>query len=121
MTALFQVLLAKSEVGAGTDKRITQVISHIHGDLGSSHSLQLLSEMACMGTTQFKKRFKQSTGLSLRDYLVKIRMEKAKALLRNTDTPMSNIAQITGYEDVAAFSRRFKTYFGQPPKFFKRK
>lgn len=121
MTALFQVLLAKSEVGAGTDKRITQVISHIHGDLGASHSLQLLSEMACMGTTQFKNRFKQATGLSLRDYLVKIRMEKAKALLRNTDTPMSSIAQITGYEDVAAFSRRFKAYFGQPPKFFKRK
>ncbi|AXT38211.1 AraC family transcriptional regulator [Alteromonas sp. BL110] len=121
MTALFQVLLAKSEVGTGADKRITQVISHIHGDLGTSHTLQLLSEMACMGTTQFKTRFKQATGLSLRDYLVKIRMEKAKALLRNTDTPMSSIAQITGYEDVAAFSRRFKAYFGQPPKSFKRK
>lgn len=121
MAVLFQVLLAKSEAGTVTDKRITRVLSHIHSDLGASHSLQLLSEVACMGTTQFKTRFKQATGHSLRDYLVKVRMEKAKALLRNTDTPMSSIAQITGYEDVASFSRRFKAYFGQPPKSFKRK
>ena len=118
---LFQVLLAKSEVGNGTGKRMTRVISHIHSDLSASHSLKALSELAFMGTTQFKTRFKGATGLSLRDYLVKVRMEKAKALLRNTDTPMIEIAQVTGYEDVAALSRRFKAYFGRPPKFFKRK
>ena len=121
MATLFQVLLAKSEVGAGTDKRITRVLSHIHCDLGASHSQQSLSEVACMGTTQFKLRFKEATGLSLRDYLAKVRMEKAKALLRNTDAPMLSIAQLTGYDDVSAFSRRFKAYFGQSPKFFKRK
>lgn len=118
---LFQVLLAKSEVGSATGKGMTRVLSHIHSDVGGDHSVKNLSGLACMGTTQFKKRFKEASGHSLRDYLVKVRMEKAKALLRNTDTPMLGIAQLTGYEDVAAFSRRFKAYFGQPPKFFKRK
>lgn len=121
MINLFNSLLAKCEIGVGMDSRITRVLSHIHSDLAGSHSLRTLTALACMGTTQFKIRFKEATGLSLREYLVKTRMEKAKVLLNNTDTPMLGIALLTGYEDVASFSRRFKAYFGQSPKFYKRK
>ena len=119
--ALFLTLLETSLKGCSMDKRMTPVLSHIHRDLARGFTQEELARIACMGTTQFKTRFKEATGHSLRDYLVKVRMEKAKALLRNTDTPMLGIAQLTGYEDVAAFSRRFKAYFGRPPKFFKRK
>jgi len=121
MVSLFLALLETSVKAGRVDQRITPVISHIHRDLAQRFTQTELARMACMGTTQFKTRFKEATGLSLRDYLVKARMEKARALLRNTDTPILSIALATGYDDVAAFSRRFKAYFGQPPKFYKRK
>ncbi len=121
MVALFFALLASSVKGSSVDKRITPVLSHIHQDLSHSFTQPDLARLACMGTTQFKERFKAATGQNLRDYLVSCRMEKAKALLSNTDTPILDVALSTGYDDVSAFSRRFKAYFGQSPSFFKRK
>lgn len=121
MVTLFVTLLEKSQKGERVDRRIKPVLSHIHHDLSHNHTLKELSELAFMGATQFKQRFKAATGESLRSYLVRVRMEKAKALLRNTDTPILTIALSIGYEDVTAFTRRFKAYFGQPPGFFKRK
>ncbi|WP_346993325.1 helix-turn-helix domain-containing protein [Alteromonas gracilis] len=47
-------------------------------------------------------------------------MEKAKALLTNTDTPTLAVALSVGYDDVTSFTRRFKAYYGQPPGFYKR-
>ena len=51
---------------------------------------------------------------------VKTKMEKAKALLSNTDTPILTVALSVGYDDVTSFTRRFKAYFGQSPGFYKR-
>ena len=82
--ALFLTLLETSLKGCSMDKRMTPVLSHIHRDLARGFTQVELARIACMGTTQFKTRFKEATGHSLRDYLVKVRMEKAKALLRNT-------------------------------------
>ncbi|BFT28905.1 helix-turn-helix domain-containing protein [Alteromonas sp. D210916BOD_24] len=121
MVTLFFTLLEKSVKGSSVDKRITPVLSHIHHDVSQSFTQTELARIACMGTTQFKQRFKAATGQNLRDYLVSSRMEKAKALLSNTDTPILDVALSTGYEDISAFSRRFKAYFGQPPGFYKRK
>ncbi|MEC8231879.1 MAG: AraC family transcriptional regulator [Pseudomonadota bacterium] len=118
--ALFYALLSTSQKGANTDKRIVPVLSHIHQDLTQKHDLKTLADIACMGETQFKVRFKQTTGLSLRNYLVKTKMEKAKALLSNTDTPILTVALSVGYDDVTSFTRRFKAYFGQPPGYYKR-
>ena len=118
--ALFLALLSRCEKGADIDKRITPVISHIHQDLTQDLSIDTLANIACMGTTQFKARFKATTGLSLRAYLVKTKMEKAKALLTNTDTPILAVALSVGYDDVTSFTRRFKAYYGQPPGFYKR-
>jgi AraC-like DNA-binding protein len=118
---LFWALLAQAKAGIANDKRITPVLSHIHNDLSEAHTISSLAAIACMGQTQFKVRFKASTGMSLRDYLVHTRMEKARALLRNTDTPIFYVALTTGYDDVTSFSRRFKMTFGQSPGVYKRK
>lgn len=117
---LFYALLSTSQKGGNADKRIVPVLSYIHQDLTQQHDLNTLASIACMGETQFKVRFKQTTGMSLRAYLIKTKMEKAKALLSNTDTPILTVALSVGYDDVASFTRRFKAYFGQSPGFYKR-
>lgn len=121
VSALFWSLLTEAKTGSTNDKRITPVLSHIHHDLSQPHKVSSLASIACMGQTQFKVRFKRATGMCLRDYLVNARMEKARALLRNTDTPILEVALATGYDDVSSFSRRFKLTFGQPPGIYKRR
>lgn len=60
--------------------------------------------------------FKRITGYSPTEYLVQIRMEKAKSLLTKTNYSISQIASEVGYTDQLNFSRMFKQRFGESPK-----
>ena len=121
MLILFQQLLTQQRNGFAADKRITPVLSCIHEQIDGNHTIESLARIACLGPTQFKKRFKSSTGMGIRDYLIMVRMDKARALLSNTDMPIIHVAANVGYDDVSAFSRRFKQSFGVSPKHYKRK
>ncbi|MDR3513864.1 MAG: AraC family transcriptional regulator [Caulobacteraceae bacterium] len=66
-------------------------------------------------THQFKGRF----GLTVFDYLRKVRMERASFLLRETNLPVTQIALEIGYEHPANFATAFKRSFGQSPRAFR--
>ncbi|AHE49270.1 arabinose operon regulatory protein [Aeromonas hydrophila 4AK4] len=72
--------------------------------------------MACLSISQFKALFKKETGQTPGQYLLHLRMEKARALLVNTDYPINVIAGDVGYQDSSAFSSRFSQYYGYPPR-----
>ncbi|WED28381.1 helix-turn-helix transcriptional regulator [Vibrio sp. DW001] len=55
-------------------------------------------------------------GENITQYLLALRMDKARALLTHTDYPVSIIANMVGYQDTAAFSHRFSAYFGHSPR-----
>ena len=60
--------------------------------------------------------FKRLTGYSPTDYLIMVRMEKAKSLLTKTNYSIGQIAAEVGYTDQLAFSRMFKRRFGESPR-----
>lgn len=60
--------------------------------------------------------FKKAIGCSPQEYLLNVRMEKAKSLLKKTDTPISGIASSVGYADQLAFSKIFKQWYGISPR-----
>ena len=57
--------------------------------------------------------------MSISDYIVMIRMEHARLLLRNTTDSIQMIAEATGYPDPQYFSRRFKQTVGQSPQAYR--
>lgn len=115
---LFQLLLQQQTAWHRTDRRIEAAITRIHQDLSAPLSLELLASIANVGQTQFKKLFRESTGKNLQEYLIEARMKKAVSLLTYTDLPITMVALEVGYNDVSAFSRRFRLHFGQSPKQF---
>lgn len=56
----------------------------------------------------FKRRFRQSTGMSPLEYVHTVRIEEAKQLLETTTAPIEEIAREVGYEDPAFFGRLFR-------------
>lgn len=62
------------------------------------------------------KLFKKHHGVSPQQYLISIRMQKAKALLSSTDSPVGIIAYSVGYTDLFIFSKMYKKHFGVSPK-----
>lgn len=63
--------------------------------------------------------FKKVVGYSPQEYLVNLRMEKAKSLLRKTDMPINLIANAVGYTDQLAFSKLFKRHCGNSPRAYR--
>ncbi|MGF1718984.1 AraC family transcriptional regulator [Vibrio kyushuensis] len=116
--ALFNGLLKEQRLVKQLDHRVRNVLDHMEENLSDDFSIESLAHIACLSPTQLKLIFKKQTKLSVMQYLTQMRMEKAQALLLNTDYPISIVAENVGYRDPTAFSRRFTQYFGLTPSKF---
>ena len=63
--------------------------------------------------------FAQHTGMSTMEYIMKTRMDRAKALLSETDSSVTLVANSVGYRDVLAFSKAFKRVTSCSPTEFR--
>ncbi len=113
---LFKHLLKEQQLDHQKDKRIENVLHEIHQELNKQWTLSQFADKACLSLSQFKTVFQHNMGMPPMQYLIKVRMEKALALLVHTDTPMAIIAEQVGYKDASTFGKRFTKYFGRPPK-----
>jgi AraC-like DNA-binding protein len=75
-----------------------------------------------VSTNEYKLKhgFKQTFKVNLYEFLTKIRIEKAKDLLKYTEDPVSRIAINVGYPDGGCFSKRFKQLTGFSPLKYRR-
>ncbi|MBF9016586.1 MULTISPECIES: AraC family transcriptional regulator [unclassified Oceanispirochaeta] len=64
--------------------------------------------------------FKKETGLSLNDYICKMRMTRAKVLLSTTDDPITDIAYDVGFNDSNYFSTVFRKAVGHTPSTYRK-
>jgi AraC family transcriptional regulator len=62
--------------------------------------------------------FKQSMGITLHQYILKCRVEKAKYLLQHSQLSVADIAIRVGFCDQSHLTRLFKRIVGVPPKQF---
>ena len=65
------------------------------------------------------KIFKREMGMSFSEYLLEVKMKKAKELLLNIENKIYDVASAVGYDNPKNFSRAFKHYFGKSPREFK--
>ncbi|WP_461537040.1 helix-turn-helix domain-containing protein [Spongorhabdus nitratireducens] len=112
---LFFEMLGEQRLFKQFDHRIREAVEYIEAHITDELPINELARVACLSPTQFKKLFKEQTGLTAIQYIIKFRMEKAQALLIHTDYPNQIVAEKVGYNDYSAFSRRFSQYFGLPP------
>ncbi len=60
--------------------------------------------------------FKSHYGITPMQYVNELRMSEIKNLLRDTDVPVSAIAEMTGYDNLGYFSRSFRKHTGMTPR-----
>lgn len=65
-------------------------------------------------------RFRRETGMTLAEYLCKVRMKEAKRLLSGTDLPVQRISEKVGVLDANYFTKLFKRAYGQTPVQYRR-
>ncbi|MGM0883487.1 MAG: response regulator [Bacillota bacterium] len=99
---------------------IYDVIQYIENRYQQEITLQDIANQFFLSREYISRKFKQVTGENLSDYLVRIRIEKAKLLLLNPNLKISQIAQMVGYADEKYFSKVFKKMAGQSPNQFRK-
>jgi two-component system response regulator YesN len=95
---------------------IDQVMTYIGQNyMRSDLSLNLLSSEFKISVSYLSKLFKEQEEINFIDYLMEIRMNKAKDLLAQTDEKVRDIAEFIGYANVNSFVRIFKKVTGLTP------
>ena len=74
-----------------------------------------LARVSGVSEAHFARSFKEAFGVPPHRYLLTRRIERATALLRDTDLPITEIAFQTGWESLGTFGRTFRDITGESP------
>jgi transcriptional regulator GlxA family with amidase domain len=81
--------------------------------------VQRLARVSCVSEAHFARSFKDAFGVPPHRYLLTRRIERATALLRDTDLPITDIAFQTGWKSLGTFGRTFRDVTGESPGEFR--
>lgn len=93
---------------------------YINQNLGKKLSLQDISQQLGVGKTKLCNCARESFGVPVGEMILQRRMEHAKQLLRETDVPISAVAEQVGVTDYNYFSRIFKARTGFSPRDYRK-
>ena len=94
---------------------LRNVLAFIEENLAQPLTLAELAGQAALSEYHFARMFRQSMGLAPHQYVMQRRMEKAKALIQHTTTPLTDIALACGFNSGSHFSNRFRSMTGITP------
>lgn len=105
--------------GRMSDPRITHALRALGGSRADGGNAEL-ARVAGMNSNAFIRKFVQATGHTPQRYRLRLRLERAAALLRDEVFSIEQIATITGFCDRFHFSRPFKQVMGTTPAAYRR-
>lgn len=92
------------------------IITYMENNFAEDISIEQLASLYYVSPTYLSKRFKDITDVSPINYLIQIRLNKARQLLENEEAlTVKEVAKAVGYEDAYHFSKSFKKHFGFSP------
>ncbi|MBS1903866.1 MAG: helix-turn-helix transcriptional regulator [Bacteroidetes bacterium] len=83
-------------------------------------TVEYLAEVACVSQYHFLRLFRSVFEVTPYRYLLLRRLSKAAELLRNSDTPIGDIAIRVGFENLPVFSDAFRKEYGVPPSKYRK-
>ncbi|MDR3527412.1 MAG: AraC family transcriptional regulator [Rhizomicrobium sp.] len=100
------------------DAKVGKALRLMHEDAKRAWTVAALASAVGMSRSAFAARFTHIIGMPPIDYLANWRITLAKAALASAKVPMTEIAEMAGYQSVSAFSTGFKRATGFSPKFY---
>lgn len=88
--------------------QMANVISYLEMNYAEQIDLKNLEDIAHMSPSTLLRKFKEATGYTPIDYLIRVRISRAVDLLRNQDMSITSVAFAVGFLDGNYFTRQFK-------------
>jgi AraC family transcriptional regulator len=111
--------LRKHETGL-SKWQLLNAIAYINEHLGEEVSLAAIAAHLGMSQYYFCRLFKQSTGMTVHQYLTRQRVERAKQLLKQQKMTITAIALECGFANQSHFAKYFRQYTGVSPNQFRK-
>lgn len=122
ISCLFHVLLtellvrsSKSTSSEKTSSIIEKIVRYMQTNFKNDISIDALCHEFGISRTHMNRCFRQYTGFSPHDYLIQLRLNNAKLLLKNTDLSVEEVCIQSGFQDTAYFIQAFKKKEGTTP------
>lgn len=100
---------------------VQKVHAFVELNLNKDVTLQSIGDFVYLNAVYLSQIYKDITGENLSDYILRARMEKAKLLLERTSLRIYEITEQVGYQSPQHFIRRFKSYYGVTPEYYRKR
>jgi AraC family transcriptional regulator len=110
---------AHSFKGGLSGRRLRRVLSYIAENHERDVTLEDLASEAAMSTFHFAREFKRATGTTPHQHLIHFRVERAKALLAESQLPLAEVGLRTGFSHQSHFTRLFRRLTGTTPQSYR--
>jgi AraC family transcriptional regulator len=105
------------EISQGlTSPQIKRVTDFVQAHLGQNLSLEALAQQSGFSPYYFARLFRQTTGESPHQFVLRQRIERAQQLLKKTDVPLAHVALESGFANQSHLTRAFKQHLGLTPR-----
>ena len=91
-------------------------VDYINENFASAISVESLASACNLSVSALERRFRKYLNKTPRQYIVEVRLDRARQLLLETDKPIGAIAMETGFSDHSHFTRTFHRYYGIAPR-----
>lgn len=99
--------------------QLRQAIEYIQDRLTENISLEAMAEEVSISRFYFCRLFKESTGITPYQYLIRCRIERSKILLKERKLSITDIALEVGFSNQSHFTKHFKRLIGTTPKIYR--
>ena len=117
----FTEQVEKLHLGHRPTKLAADVANYVRHHLSESISTEKMAEEFYLSRPYLSSKFKQETGETLTDFILREKTEEAKRLLRYSDKPSAAVGAYLGFSSHSHFIRVFKKYEGITPNEFREK
>lgn len=97
------------------DEKVHIIQDWIISNLDKTSTIDFLAELVHLGPRNLTRIFKKQTGITIAEYRTKLRIEKAKSLLTNSDYKIEHIAHLCGYKTSKQLRVVLETYLDALP------
>ena len=110
----------KQKHESDAERPIRLAKQYIQRHFSDQITLEEVSSVVGLSTAYFSVQFKKAEGEGFAKYLINVRMEQAKILLRETSSSVSEICRRVGYNDLTHFTHTFEKATGVKPAVYRK-
>lgn len=119
-TRLYEYQLNNIPPTISTNKSLEELKKYILSNFAYNFTLDFLASQVHLSREHLSRSFKKYTGQTISEYLLDVRMTRAKQMLRNPKNSITDIGTYCGYNTVGNFQRAFKKHTGMSPREYRK-